>query len=210
MKPLISVLTATWNRDSFLPGAIESVMAQTYPNWELLIVDDGSTDETNSILSRITHPRVKSWRQTNSGQSAALNFALSQAKGELIAFLDSDDELMPHHLELLEGEIGNHDFVLGKFELVNCDPNTEPLVRDFYCPNRLINVNEIEVITGVLFGRRSVFSSLGGFRSVPSTDTDLFQRMREREFSWKKCTVPSYRYFFSRDQKSMAAKDRFR
>lgn len=210
MKPLISVLTATWNRDSFLEAAIKSVTAQTYSNWEHIIVDDGSTDNTSSILQSISDPRVRYWRQTNRGQSEALNFALTQAKGDLIAFLDSDDEFMPHHLELLQRELRNYDFLLGKFELVNCNPGVEPMVRDFYQPDRLINASEIDVITGVLFGRRAILSRLGGFRSVPSCDTDLFHRVQNSGISWKRVNIPSYRYFFARDEKSMAARDRDR
>jgi len=90
---LVSVITPTYNRESFLPEAIDSVLNQTYKNFELLIVDDGSTDKTNEVLQAYASAdhRVKYFYQENQGQSIARNLAIANAKGDVICFLDSDN-----------------------------------------------------------------------------------------------------------------------
>jgi len=100
-QPLVSVLLPTYNRATFLEGALASIAAQTYARWEVVIVDDGSTDDTPSVLDRIvkaaTRP-VHVVRQANAGAYAARNTALDHASGQLVAFFDSDDLWLPHHL----------------------------------------------------------------------------------------------------------------
>ena len=98
---LISVVMPTYNRADFLGEAIDSVLAQTYPHLELHVVDDGSTDSTESLINEQygADPRVHYYRQTNQGQSVARNVGLAHAKGQYIAFLDSDNRWMDHRLE---------------------------------------------------------------------------------------------------------------
>lgn len=105
--PLISVVIPTYNRADFVGEAIDSVLAQTWPHFELLLVDDGSTDDTQAVLAKYERdPRVRLFRQENQGQSVARNNALKEAKGDFIAFLDSDNRWLPHRLargmEMLE------------------------------------------------------------------------------------------------------------
>lgn len=90
--PLISIITPTYNRADFIAEAVESVLAQTYPHFEFLIVDDGSTDHTDKVLEPyLNDERIRLFRQENQGQSVARNVALDEAKGEFICFLDSDN-----------------------------------------------------------------------------------------------------------------------
>ena len=208
MQPTVSVLTATWNRASFLEGALRSVLAQSFSAWEHLVIDDGSTDETPALLSRLVHPRLRVFRTGNGGQAEALNLGIREAKGEWLGFLDSDDEFLPHHLSTLLGEAGDQDLLLARFELVNCTRDPEPHVRDFYRPGFEIAVQDIEVITGALFVRTDLARDIGGFRHVPSTDTDFYQRARERGARCRRIREPTYRYFFGRDaDNSMALRD---
>ncbi|HEX7185061.1 MAG TPA: glycosyltransferase family A protein [Thermoanaerobaculia bacterium] len=104
-RPLVSVVTIFFNAGRFLPEAVESVLAQTYPNWELLLVDDGSTDGSRAIAEEhaarfpgrvrcLEHPG-----RANRGMSASRNLGLRHARGELIAFLDADDVWLPEKLE---------------------------------------------------------------------------------------------------------------
>ena len=91
-NPLVSIITPTYNRADFIEQAVNSVLAQTYTNFELLIVDDGSTDNTRDLLEpALTDSRVRYFRQENQGQSVARNWALSEAKGDFVCFLDSDN-----------------------------------------------------------------------------------------------------------------------
>lgn len=102
-----SIIIPTYNRAHILPRTIASVLTQTYTNWECIIVDDGSTDNTKELIASYTDPRITYIYQTNAERSAARNNGICHAQGEYICFLDSDDEYLPEHLEVLEREIKN-------------------------------------------------------------------------------------------------------
>jgi glycosyltransferase involved in cell wall biosynthesis len=97
-KNFISIVIPTYNRASFLKEAIDSVLSQTYRNFELIVVDDGSTDETPKLLSSYGE-KIKVIKKANKGPSAARNRGIKAAKGGWIAFLDSDDVWKPGKLE---------------------------------------------------------------------------------------------------------------
>lgn len=100
-EPLVSIVTPTYNRSRFLLEAIDSVLAQTYQNFELLIVDDGSVDDTRLVLEQyLQDPRIRYIYQENSGQATARNNGLRHATGEFVCFLDSDDYWRADKLEL--------------------------------------------------------------------------------------------------------------
>jgi glycosyltransferase involved in cell wall biosynthesis len=91
MSGLVSIIMPVYNGQAFLVEAIDSVLAQTYSNWELIIVDDGSTDNTPAIVSAYTDPRIVKIRQENRGEAGARNTGLNMARGEYVACLDADD-----------------------------------------------------------------------------------------------------------------------
>ena len=95
---LVSVVIPTYNRSAICRAAVESVLAQTYPNVEVIVVDDGSTDDTRDAIARV-NSRVQVIWQHNAGVSAARNTGMAAARGEYIAFLDSDDRWLPWKLE---------------------------------------------------------------------------------------------------------------
>ncbi len=98
-RPQVSVIIPTYNRAGYIGAAIDSVLKQTYPHFELLIVNDGSSDNTESVLNGYSDPRIKRYTHSkNRGQNAALNTGLQAATGDLIAFLDSDDTWLPRML----------------------------------------------------------------------------------------------------------------
>ena len=100
LPPRVSVVLPTFNRASLLPRAIESVLGQTFRDFELIVVDDGSTDDTPSVVDRYAEDRVSCIRlERNAGAAAARNVAIRRAAGELVAFQDSDDEWLPENLE---------------------------------------------------------------------------------------------------------------
>lgn len=101
MQHLISVIMPAYNAGKYLGESIESVRQQTYAGWELVVVDDGSTDNTSQIAQRYVDadPRVRLFFQSNGGQASARNKALREARGELVAFLDSDDLWLPEKLQ---------------------------------------------------------------------------------------------------------------
>jgi len=206
---MITVITATYNHAAYLQGAVESVRAQTCRDWEHLIIDDGSTDATPELLARLhlAEPPWRLFRRAHQGSIEALNFGLAQARGDWVAFLDADDELLPDHLSLLRDTAGAGELALGRFTLVNCSDDPRPTVPDFYRPGREIPVQQIESCTGVLFGRRELFQRMGGFRPVRSSDTDLFNRMKQAGCTWTRASRPTYRYFFGREKNHMALRE---
>jgi len=98
-KPKVSCIIPTYNRASFLPQAIDSVLAQDYEGIELLVIDDGSTDHTFSILKGYGQ-RIRAFRQSRKGVSAARNLGLEKSAGEYIAYLDSDDVWLPRKISI--------------------------------------------------------------------------------------------------------------
>lgn len=98
-KPLVSVIMPTFNRADFISQSIITVLQQSYQNFELIICDDGSTDNTKAVIESIADGRIIYLVQDNRGAAAARNNALQHAKGELIAYLDSDNYWHPHYLQ---------------------------------------------------------------------------------------------------------------
>lgn len=106
-SPAVSIVLPTFNRVDVIGRAIDSVMKQTFEDWELLIVDDGSTDGTAEAVSHLD-PRIRVLRQENAGVYTARNHGLAKALGRYLTFLDSDDEWAPHFLELTTAFLRHH------------------------------------------------------------------------------------------------------
>jgi len=98
MAPAFSIVIPTYNRAALLPRALESVLAQTEGDFECIVIDDGSTDDTETVVRTYADPRLHYEYQRNAGVSAARNAGAKLAAGELLLFLDSDDELVPDAL----------------------------------------------------------------------------------------------------------------
>lgn len=100
-RPQVSVIVPTYNRLEWLPVAVSSIQEQTFRDWELILIDDGSTDETEQWARGLHEPRLRYVRRDHWGSIAALrNAAVRGCRGEWIAFLDSDDRWMPNKLEM--------------------------------------------------------------------------------------------------------------
>jgi glycosyltransferase involved in cell wall biosynthesis len=103
--PFFSIILPTYNRAHLIAVPIQSVIEQNFNNWELIIVDDGSTDNTAEVVVKFNEPRVKYIYQTNQERSAARNTGIKNARGKFICFIDSDDFWYKHHLETLHQKI---------------------------------------------------------------------------------------------------------
>jgi glycosyltransferase involved in cell wall biosynthesis len=118
MDPLVSVVLPTYNHAHFLYNAIQSVIAQTYTNFELLIVDNHSNDDTDAVVSGFSDPRISFLKIHNKGVIAASrNMGIKEAKGDWIAFLDSDDSWYPKKLETVMSIIKQEDI----FDVLSTD-----------------------------------------------------------------------------------------
>lgn len=99
MLPVISVILPVYNGQDYLKAAIESVLSQSYRDFELIIIDDGSSDSSAAIIEKLSDPRVRSFRQSNKGLPATLNRGISLARGKYIARQDQDDVCLPFRFE---------------------------------------------------------------------------------------------------------------
>lgn len=182
-EPVVSVVITCYNQARFLSETIESVLTQTYPNFEIVIVDDGSTDNTEEVVAR--YPWLKYIRQQNRGVVAARTTGYRACEGDYLLFLDGDDRLLPHALEIGAGylqakpELG---FVYGRLQLIdgqgNPTPNTyvPPTEDDHY--SALLQDNHIWMPAMVIY-RRRVFEAVNGFSAAAdhSSDYDLYLRI---------------------------------
>lgn len=127
-NPLVSIIVPAYNAEPFIDEAVKSVFHQTYANWELIIVNDGSTDGTRVDIDKLADPRIRIIHQKNMGVSAARNVGLSMAKGELITFLDADDVLTDDSIERRVDYLKSHpdvDVVDGIISLRDVSLTTE-------------------------------------------------------------------------------------
>lgn len=121
---MISIIMPTYNRASTISKAIQSVLEQTYEEWELLVIDDCSTDQTEEVVQKFTDPRIHYYRlEENSGACVARNKGIEEAKGDFITFLDSDNEYLNTKLERQLGLIleKNADMVCCRYKLIKYD-----------------------------------------------------------------------------------------
>lgn len=124
MKPLISIIIPTFNRADLISEALESIIAQTYTNWECIVIDDGSTDTTNLILSNFVKNdnRIKYFLRPENrlkGSSSCRNYGFELCLGEFVQFFDSDDIMHPKHLQYKIENIGDTGFVVCKLKEFN-------------------------------------------------------------------------------------------
>ena len=171
-KPLVSVITPAYNAGAYLSDTIKSVLAQTYSNFEHIIIDDGSTDNTAEVARAFSDPRVKYFHQKNSGQSAARNAGIAAAKGEYIALLDADDFFLPEKLFEQAGYLEAHpdcDFCYCKiYHFFHDHPDKTYYFAmkssSGYLFDKLLVSNFINPLSVVI--RKDVFEKYGGFESA--------------------------------------------
>lgn len=193
--PFISVITPTFNRARILPRAIESALAQTFDDWEYIIVDDGSTDDTHHAIRSLIEddPRIRYHRSDNHGTAQARDLGCSIAHGRYVTFLDSDDEYLPDHLESRAAILSAQpaiELLHGGVEIIG-----DPLVSDKFDLSRQIHLSDC-VIGGTFFIRRDLWKRLGGFGSIVyGDDSDFFSRAEEAGAYIVETDIPTYRYY---------------
>lgn len=186
--PKVSVVIPVFNRPEPVRRAIRSVLNQTYPDFEVIVVDDASTDTTPAVVASFTDPRVSLIRHDrNRGGSAARNTGIRAASAPYIGFLDSDDEWMPHNLErqlaVFEEGPDRVGLVYAGAERVYEDGVvSRDLPRRERDLTRTLLLENVIGETSVGMVRRRVFDETGGFdESLPSCqDLDLWLRISER------------------------------
>jgi glycosyltransferase involved in cell wall biosynthesis len=192
LDPLVSVIVPCYNAAEFLEEALRSVLAQSYPEVEVLVVDDGSTDNSAEIARRFP---VRYIRQENRGLSEARNTGIRESKGSYLVFLDADDRLKPRAIETglaalaprpdCALTVGDHVFIAPDSSYL-ADSVKERHLHSHY--EALLRSNFIEMISSVLF-RRSIFDEVGGFDATlrVAEDYELYLRIAR---GWPICCHP--------------------
>lgn len=179
----VSVVLPTYNRAQFLSETIQSVIAQKFADWELVIVDDGSTDNTQDVVKGFTDSRIKYVKQENRGVSAARNLGVSKTTAPIIAFLDSDDLWLPRKLETQLKFFNEHpDAAICQTEetWIRNGRRVNPMKKHAKKSGWIFKdcLPLCIVSPSAVMMRRKVFDELGGFdESLPACeDYDLWLR----------------------------------
>lgn len=168
----VSVIIPVFNRQELIAAAIDSALAQTYTDVEVVVVDDGSTDDTAKVLNSYGNA-INAIFQDNRGQSAARNTGLAACSGQYVLFLDSDDCLEPHAIEMLlsglqEKEKTSTDWGLAYGKMLTCDENLRPLKNQrkrYYSGNVLLPILfDNFVRTGTYLVEKNILDAVGGFK----------------------------------------------
>jgi glycosyltransferase involved in cell wall biosynthesis len=124
---LVSVVIPAYNAEPWLAQAIGSVKAQTYSSFEVIIVNDGSTDGTSSLAHDLADPRIRVVDKENGGVSSARNRGIQESRGTYIAFLDADDAMLPRNLERKVGELERQEVDWVYSDMWQCDADLQPV-----------------------------------------------------------------------------------
>lgn len=176
--PLVSVILPLYNGERFLESTVNSVRRQTYSRWELIVVDDGSTD--GSAGRAASFPDVRLLRRDHGGVARARNIGIEAASGDLIAFIDQDDAWEPEKLELQVEYLQGHPkkgFVIGLQKMVLGEGVSRPL----WLKPELLEGPQPGYLPSALLVRRSVFEHIGFFKEDIETasDSDWFFRAKD-------------------------------
>jgi len=197
--PTFSVIMPVYNKEKYIKRAIDSILSQTYPDFEIIIVDDKSTDKSLEIIKNFKDKRIRVFKQRkNKGASFTRNFGIKKAKAPYIAFLDADDEYLPNFLEeiiRLKKKYKNIHFFATAFIFVDAtgveSHNGFGNKKDFLIKNvmlKMINDKFFFHVSSMVVGK-NIFDDVGAFQgsyngnkinNVMCEDSDLFLRISDK------------------------------
>lgn len=167
-QPAVTILLPVYNGETYLKAAVDSVLGQTLPNWELLIINDGSTDDSQTIIDEFKDQRIRVLKQENRGLIATLNRGIAESRGELIARIDCDDEYLPEKLRHQVAFLENHPAVVAlgtSFDVISSSgetvltewllPQDNDLRRNLYWRNPFAH--------GSVMMRKTALENAGGY-----------------------------------------------
>jgi glycosyltransferase involved in cell wall biosynthesis len=194
IQPFFSIIITTYNRAHIIQRALDSLISQTERDWEAVIVDDESTDDTHLRIRPFlcSNQQIRYIRKVHSGEALSKNTGINLSTGKYISFLDSDDEYDPIHLQSRKTILENYPsvkFLHGGAKIIG-----NQYVPDRFDYNKRINLSEC-VVGGTFFIERNLLFHLNGFRNIIlGTDADLFERASEEDIYIMKTKSPTYIY----------------
>lgn len=195
-SPVVSIVIPVYNRPELLKRALISIEKQTYSDWECIIVNDGSTDNTRDIILDFAKKdyRIRLIQNEHSGGNKATNDGIFAAFGKYITLLGSDDEFAPSHIELRVNELQQSpdiDMLHGGFTVIG-----DEMIPDKRDITKMISLySPLVYVGGTIFGKREVFHKLHGFTKMAyASDSDFVERAIAR-FSVKRVSWQTYIYY---------------
>lgn len=182
---MISVIIPTYNCDKYICEALDSVLCQTCPDYEIIVIDDGSTDTTKAIIESSYHS-VRYFYVKNGGVAAARNYGISKARGELIAFLDADDRWLPEKLEKQAALFTQNDTLGMVFTENSFFSEQGILSKNVHKRERLMTGDIVKniflnsyVVTSTVMVRKKVFDDVGPFEEglTVAEDDNMWMRI---------------------------------
>jgi len=209
INPKISVIMSVYNGGKYLFNAVQSIQRQTYNNFEFIIIDDASTDNTTAILDSIDDPRVRIFRnQSNIGLTRSLNKALKHCRGEFIARMDADDFSVPHRFETQVTYLENNPSIAlvgSAYYMTNDDDAIVATIGVLTDPDAIHNdlIRQNWFGHGSVMMRKSCLSSAGGYDEefTYAQDYDLFLRLSE---TCKLANIAEPLYFWRKSQQGIS------
>ena len=199
--PEISIILPTYNREKYLNRCIDSIINRTFQDWELIVVDDGSQDNTFDIVNVYVQEfnQIRYLKHKNRKAGYARNAGIQASFGKYITFIDSDDAYLNNHLESRIKYMQSHpelDLIEGGFATEG-----EIWVVDYFQRDKTINLKEC-VVGPTFFGKRDVFFQLQGFNDIPYVEDTEFWCRAEKIFKTEKLTAPET-YLYTRAETSV-------
>jgi glycosyltransferase involved in cell wall biosynthesis len=189
----ISVILAFYNRAKYLNRCVDSLLNQSFKDWELVGIDDGSVDNSFEVMDSYQklNSNIKILRQKNMKLPLSRNRGIKESSGKFITFLDSDDEYDKDHLLKRIEYMNTHpevDLIHGGVEIIGNE-----YVRDKNNPNELIHLSQC-TIGATFFGKRKVFTELNGFKNLNYSEDSEFLERAKNKFIVEKVNFNTYRY----------------
>ena len=192
--PEVSVIIPTFNRAKYIEDCLNSVIQQSLDNWEIIIIDDGSEDETYSVVKSYleTNENIRYTFHKNRGVTLSMNVGMKMCGGKYITFLGSDDQYKPDHLELRHKYMIDNpdvDLIHGGAEIIG-----NRFVKDKNDLSKTIDLEEC-ILGGTLFGKTNVFETLNGFKKLEYSGESDFVERAQKLFKIQKVYYKTYIYF---------------
>jgi teichuronic acid biosynthesis glycosyltransferase TuaG len=185
-KPKVSIIMPTFNRKLIIPKSIESVLSQTFQEWELIIVNDGGED-ISSVIDFYNDKRIKYVQKENGGLSSTLNYGIRLARANLVSLLDDDDLWKENHLEILFDNINYYDIVFSNCKRIKPNGSLLSLYNLKFNKKEIMEERNLITTCSVLF-KKKVWTSVKGFDEslISHMDWDFWKKAVKQGFSFKR------------------------
>ena len=201
--PAVTVLLPTYNRRDYLPRAIDSIVRQTFPDWRLIVLNDGGEDVAD-IVAGFKDPRIEYVNLPHKGKAGVLNTALKMVESEYVSYMDDDDEVFPEHLRLLYATAvrNNVGFVYSDTFLTRVDRTTGNVINERIENERDVTVDMLRIQNFInhkqIIHRKSLADQIGGFdEELPILiDFDFIRRLAFAEAPHHLRKVTGRHYLF--------------